>query len=159
MDKNETYKKINEVSEAFGIRDDEKTIFEIVTSGDINEKKLMLKSGSWGATEPWFGIDEANNLHTMVSIKSLSNLIQAYKRALKENFDLRLEKSIWQHVPVDFGDVWMVCMDEIKSIASENENSKNLDIDLDFVVDKVKKKYPNLFVDLKDFINESRNGL
>ena len=92
--KDEIYKKIDKASEILGLSDDEKTIFEITNDPQTNEKKLVLKSGSWEQGEPWFGIDEKGELHTMVSIKSLSNLIQIAKNAMKENFDLKLEKSI-----------------------------------------------------------------
>ena len=138
--------KIEEIYEILGDDGDEKTIFEIIDSDD--KKLLSLKIGSWNSQEPWFGIDSDQNLHTMVSIKSLTKFIESYRDLARENFDLRLEKSIAQHLPIDFGDVWTVCMDEIKRIAIQNPENTTLSIDLNKVVDRVKQDHPNLFIDL-----------
>ncbi|WP_432264855.1 DUF2603 domain-containing protein [Campylobacter gastrosuis] len=150
--KKDALAQIEQISQDFGIKDDERTIFEIVPTENKNEKFLNLKSGSWDGVEPWFGIDEKQNLHTMVSIKSLSALIEAFRRLQKENFELRLEKAIWQNVPIDFGDVWAVAMSEIRS------QKQGGDIDLDKILRKIKKAHPNLFVDIKEMMRIRGNA-
>jgi len=152
MSKEEAYGKIDEVVQSLGLAPSDKTVFEIKSSRIGQKKTLTLKSGSWQNKEPWFGIDENNELHTMVSVNSLMKFIESYQNLVQENFDMRLERSILSRMPIDFGDVWVVCMDEIQNIAQNNDNVQVFSIDLDKVVDEVKAKHPNLFLDLEKYV-------
>lgn len=154
---NNPYEKIEEISDELGIDKSEQTIVEILPTPDNNQKFLMLKNGSWNGAEPWFAIDENKNLHTMISIKSLGELIKSYQNLQKENFQLRLEKSILRHIPVDFEDVWTVAMDEVRNIAISQNEEQKISIDLDRLVENIKKKHPNLFVDISQLFKKGIN--
>ncbi len=108
-------------------------------------------SGSWNAKEPWFVVDENKKLHTMMSMNSVNKIIENFRATQEENFNLKLEKTIWQNIPIDFQDVWSVAMDEIKSMATqETKEIKVINVDLEELISKIKLEHPNLFLNLKD---------
>ncbi|MDR1285671.1 MAG: DUF2603 domain-containing protein [Campylobacteraceae bacterium] len=144
------YDKINTISKNIGINDkDDKTILEVELTDNPDVKSLNLKSGSWEAKEPWFVIDEKKKIHTMVSLDTLTRMIENLKTLGQENFELKLEKTIWKHLPVDFGDVWVVAMDEIRRMAKKSDNTQAVKIDIEKLIGNIKKAHPSLFVDLK----------
>ncbi len=143
---------INEISENTDITLS-KTVVEIEATDDLHVKKLNLKSGSWNSEEPWLIIDENQKINTMLPIQSINKIIENYKASQEENFNLKLEKTIWQNVPIDFEDVRSVAMDEIKKIAlNEQKDKKAIDIDLAKLIKKIKKEYPNLFLNIQDML-------
>lgn len=138
--------KINEFAGSLGIKKDEQTILEIVASNE-SEKVLSLKSGHWQAPEPWFVVDENDKVHTLISIASLKNMLESLKQLQKENFELKLEKAIYQQIPIDFNDAWIVAMDEIRKQGKNGLMEVN--VDLDKLMANIKKEHPNLFVDME----------
>lgn len=144
------FEMISAISKEIGLKGD-KTVIEIEKTQNPDVKQLNLKSGSWEAAEPWFIVDENKKLHTMMSMDSVNKIIDNFKGAQQENFNLKLEKTIWQNVPLDFHDVWAVAMDEIKQMATrEKKDVKVINVDLENLVARIKKEHPNLFLDLKD---------
>ena len=139
------FKMIEKISKNLSpTKQKEQTILEIVPSEDESTKLLRLKNGSWdNAKEPWLVYDEKQKLHALLSIDTLTKMIEHFKKAEQETLFLKLEKSILQQLPLDFQDVWTVAMEEIKK-------SKKSEIDFDKLVKKIKKDHPNLFLDLKD---------
>ena len=140
------FKMIEKISKSLTIRKQkEQTVLEIVAGEDEHSKHLRLKNGSWDNTkEPWLVYDENQKLHALLSIETLSKMVEHYKKAEQEALFLKLEKSILQQLPLDLQDVGAVAMEEIGK-------SKKNEIDFDKLVKKIKKEHPNLFLDLKDF--------
>ena len=141
--------KINKFSKSLGIKKSDQTVLEITKSNTPEQKILSLKSGHFYAPEPWFVIDEEGKIHTLLSLQSLKNMLERLKNLQKENFELKLEKAIYQQIPIDFNDVWVVAMDEIKKEASKGKNELN--INLDSLVARLKEEHPNLFMDMQSF--------
>jgi hypothetical protein len=129
------------------------TLAEIKQSDNPEVKLLSLKRGSWENQEPLFVIDENQKLHTMVSVETMNRLIDGFKELQQDIFDLRLEKTILQNMPIDYQDVWTVAMDEIKKLAEKNSNSKTVNVDLEKLLRKIKKEHPNLFLNIKEFFS------
>jgi len=144
------FEMINVISKDIGL-DGDKTVIEIEKTDNPDVKRLSLKSGSWSANEPWFVVDENQKLHTMMSINSVNKIVENFRATQEENFNLKLEKTIWQNIPIDFQDVWAVAMDEIKSMATkEADEVRVINVDLEQLINKIKQEHPNLFLNLKD---------
>lgn len=148
-----TLNKINEFAKSLGLK--EQTIFELKTTNE-NEKVLSLKNGTLDSPEPWFLIDENEKVHTMISLHSLKNMLETLKQAQKDNFELRLEKALYQQIPIDFNDAWTVAMDEIKRKAKNG--LMEINIDLEKLVADIKKEHPNLFVDMEAMIERAKEN-
>jgi len=150
---NEMLKKINALSESMGYRNKEKTVFEIKSTDDPNIKELILQSGSWNDDKPMFAFDKEKNKKAYVFISSehFSQLLNELRASKEDNFNLKLEKTIWRYVPADFDDVWVVAMNKIKKLTQNKTNNQTININLDQLISDIKKDYPNLFINLKDF--------
>lgn len=149
-------KRIDEFSQNLGIKKEERTILELKKTEKENEKLLVLKNGSFDGPEPWFILGENDKIHTLVSLQSLKNILEGLKQSQKENFELKLEKAIYQQVPIDFNDAWTVAMDEIKRKAKNG--LMEINIDLEKLVSDIKKEHPNLFVDMEAMVERARNN-
>ncbi|TEY03558.1 DUF2603 domain-containing protein [Campylobacter sp. US33a] len=149
-------KRIDEFSQNLGMKKEDRAIFEMKQSENENEKCLVLKNGSFDSPEPWFIVDENDEIHTLVSLSSLKGILENLKQSQSENFELRLEKAIYQQIPIDFNDAWIVAMDEIKRKAQDGNVEVN--IDLEKLVADIKKEHPNLFVDMQAMIERAKNN-
>lgn len=149
-------KRIDEFSQNLGIKKEDRAIFEMRQSSKENEACLVLKNGNFDSPEPWFIVDENDEIHTMISLSSLKNILESLKQTQKENFELKLEKAIYQQIPIDFNDAWVVAMDEIKKRVKEGLMEFN--IDLEKLVVDIKKEHPNLFMDMEAMVERVKNN-
>jgi len=49
---------------------------------------------------------------------------------------------------VDFDDVWTVAVEEIRAQVEKNSDKTTLEINIDALVERIRKEHPNLFYDL-----------
>lgn len=153
---NNHLKNINEFSTNLGIAKEDQIVLEINSTQKEDEKILKLKNGSFKDSKPWFIIDEEGEVQTLISLKTLKNLLESLKQSQRENFELRLEKALHQQVPIDFNDVWVVAMDAIKR--KREEGFMEAHLDLTKLVAELKEAYPNLFVDMHSIVQRIRDN-
>ena len=102
---------LESISQTLGISKRRRTTFELEPL-ENNEMKLSYK-GKPNFNTPWFGMYKDKPC-ALVPAELFEAVINALKNAQKENFELKLERSILQNLPIDFGDVWTVAIEEIK---------------------------------------------
>ena len=153
--------KINALSDKLGLSREHRTLLVIKDTDDPNIKELYLKEGSWNNEEPWFAIEDNNEkkAYAFIPAEAFAQIIDTLRHAQQENFNLKLEKTIWQNIPADFEDVWVVAMEEIRKYAQQNDPDKPVSVDLDKLIKKIKKEHPNLFINIKDFMPPQMNQL
>ena len=137
-------KIIENISHTLGISDRERITFDIEEVSS-NELRVRIVNGTKNFKSPWFAIKNEEP-YIFMPAEILDMVFRMLRTAQKESFELRLERSIWQHMPIDFGDVWRVAMDELArgNFATEP--------DLEKLIAKIKQEHPNLFVDMTSFI-------
>lgn len=139
---------LGEIAGKLGINPTEMTIVKMTPGTDDRHKELELIQGDWNDTRPWIILDERDRIYTLTSAESLSMIVHLLTASQSENFQHKLEKAIWQSLPIDFEDVWSVAMDRIQTMARSQSDSMVVNIDLDWLVNEIKQKYPNLFYHL-----------
>ncbi len=158
---NTLIEKIGELSESLGYNAEEKTIFELRNTDDPKVKELVLMNGEWDENRPMFVVDKRHPDKAMVFFpaEQIAALLKSLQEATRENFNLKLEKAIWKHTPVDFQDVWVVAMDEIqRRIKTLQQKGEPLKINLDEIVARIKREHPALFIDLNRFVGQNEGN-
>ncbi|EAK0839502.1 DUF2603 domain-containing protein [Campylobacter upsaliensis] len=146
--------QINDFSKYLGMKKRDLTIFEMLP--EENEYRLRLKNSKLNRVEPWFIIDEDGGTHALTSLHSLNNLLDTLKKNQKEIFELKLEKAIYQQMPVDFNDAWAVAMDAVEKVVRVTGVAR-ANVDLDRLLEDIKKEHPNLFIDMNMMMESLQN--
>lgn len=145
---------LGQIAENMGVDASDMTVVKMGAGADERHKKLELLQGSWQEERPWIIIDEEGHVYTLASAESLSKIIRLLSVSQSENFKLKLEKAIWQRLPIDFEDVWEVAMERIKTLARSRPDSTVVNLDLDWLVTEIKQKYPNLFYHIDQMLEQ-----
>ncbi|MDR2034056.1 MAG: DUF2603 domain-containing protein [Helicobacteraceae bacterium] len=149
-------KQIDEIVRSLDLAQSGRTVLRLSGTNDPNKKTLELLSGEWDTKKPWFIVDESGTIHALTSVESFMQFIHSLHSVTSENFGLKLEKAIWRNLPVDFGDVWAVAIGELESRLAKNRDSRILEVDIESLVDRIRREHPNLFYHVKE--NELERG-
>lgn len=151
------HKHIRETAEKMGVNPSEITIVKMSLGTDERHRSLELMQGSWNEEQPWVIVDEEERIYALTSVESIAKLIGMLTLTQSENFQHKLEKAIWQRLPIDFEDVWEVAMERIRTLARTQPDSAIVNIDLDWLISEIKQKYPNLFYHLDQMIGQQES--
>jgi hypothetical protein len=125
-----------------------------ISKRDNDAVELRLLNGEWtNDNSMWCIVDENEKINAVVPIDTLVSLYKNISNINQENFNLKLEKAIWQSFPADFDDVWAVAIDELARLSKDN-NSTIATINIEKLLNRIQDKYPNLFLDPSKFIIE-----
>lgn len=133
-------RSINKIAKKLGLDKKNLNIYKI---GD--DDKISLINGDVKHCEVEFLSDKKDNLKVVLSNKFFYFLIQNLSNLKQENSALKLEKSIAKFMPIDFGDVWSVAVEDIIKHGYQ-------DINYDKLIEQIKEKHPNLFIDFSNFL-------
>ncbi len=125
------------------------TIAKILPSDEPNKKLLEVVTGKWEKSDTRFLVDEDGANYTLLRQDTVANLSVLLKMLQDENFDLKLEKAILQHMPIDYDDVVAVVKKEVEEKFVKKGKKPN-NIKLDKLLFSIKKAHPNLFYNMQD---------
>ena len=159
--KREIIKKIDALAKTLGFDHNPHTIYEIRKKEGDETNELTPIQGVWSEENPMFAIDQDDpkKVYVFMNAKLISAILNMLQQTNQENFNLKLEKAIYKHVPVDFEDVRVVAMEKIKekTKALEQDGNQPLRINLDELIADIKKEHPSLFVDLGKIFTSSNS--
>lgn len=147
---------LGQIAEKMGINPAEMTIVKMTPGEDERHKELELIQENWDEKRPWVIVDENDQIYTLTTAESLTQIVRFLTATQSENFQLKLEKAIWQSLPIDFHDVWEVAMDRIRTLAQSRPESTVVNLDLDWLLNEIKQKYPNLFYHLDQMLEQEK---
>jgi len=117
---------------------------------EAGRKEITYSEKSWNGRDALYLKADDGGAYVMMEEGNFNKIVKLLKSHQDEMFRLRLEKEILQNMPIDFDDVWIVAMNEIRKSA---QVSKSKHIDTRDVVRSIKKTHPNLFFDMESLIS------
>ncbi|MEF3192298.1 MAG: DUF2603 domain-containing protein [Campylobacterales bacterium] len=142
--------RLNQLAQQLSIDPSELTVVRLSGEKESRQRQLQLLQGSWNNKHPWIVIDEADDkIYTITSMESMAQMMSMISGIQNELFKMKLEKAIWQRLPIDFYDVWTVAIDRIRSMVDESPGTRIVNLDLDALLTDIKRNHPNLFYHLE----------
>lgn len=145
---------LNLLIETLGLKNKKDVTVAQIESSREDTKELKLVEGEWNSSEPWFVVDDSGNTRVAVTDRMLKTLLVSLQKSQEESLRLALEREIMQYMPLDFDDVWVVAMDEIKKKISTRKQKQLSQDEMSETIRSIRKKHPNLFLDIQDMMDE-----
>ena len=113
----------------------------------FDKKQIKTLTTSRDLEDPFILKNDKGQESVVFSSEVFAQMVSKLEELKQQQLELELEKEIASQMPVDFDDVWKVAITQL-----EEDQKKNLDDELDvsFVVKKIRKSHPNLFIDMSE---------
>lgn len=121
-----------------------------VSDIEAGRKEITYSEESWNGKDTLFLKSDSGDAYVMMDERSYNKIVKLLRSHQDEMLRLRLEKEILQNMPIDFDDVWIVAMNEIRKSVQVGQSKH---IDTRNVVRSIKKTHPNLFFDMESLIS------
>ena len=120
---------------------------------DSREMLLSMEQGVFSKEDLWFLQDEEGEEYVVFPQKLFIRLLSRIRTTQEEKLLIELEKDIISQMPIDFDDAMVVAKTTLESLR-QNDGSLP-EINTTLLARDIKKRHPNLFFDINDYLQKS----
>lgn len=111
--------------------------------------EVSLQKGEFSPKEPWFLKDSKGREYVVLPQNVLDAMISLIRNVHEERLKTQIQRDLISFAPIDFDDVMSVVNSHLEDL--RNEDGSLPPVDSMRLIGEIKKKYPNLFLNLENF--------